>query len=81
MIQLHIISTLAAGEVVPNIGQIDKPTQKQLDKMVKAGDIAKWRGKWFPVAGSPYGIGPDKTCYGSLEAALYFGEFKGSVAA
>lgn len=52
------------GEVIVNIGQIDKPTARALDKLVRAGELLKWRGKWYPVAGASFGIGPDKTCWG-----------------
>lgn len=76
MIQLHIISALAQGEVVAAIGQINDPTRKQLEKMVRHGDIAKWRGKWFPVAGAPFGIGQDKTCYGPVGSQDRWAGFK-----
>jgi hypothetical protein len=52
------------GEVIVNIGQIAPDTEKQLNKLVRAGTLTKWRGKWFPVAGAPFGLGPDKTCWG-----------------
>jgi hypothetical protein len=55
---------LAETRVVVNIGQIDKPTKSALEREVRAGRLAKWRGYWFPVAGADYGIGPLKTCYG-----------------
>lgn len=54
----------AKREVIANIGQITATEKRLLDKAVKRGEIAKWRGKWHPVAGAPFGIGPDKTCYG-----------------
>ncbi len=63
-----IETKLNAGEVIPQIGQVSDEHVRALDKMVKAGQIAKWRGKWFPVAGAGFGIGPDKTCYGTHEA-------------
>lgn len=56
----------ARVEVVANIGQVDQKAIRSLEKAAKAGEIAKWRGKWFPVAGAPFGIGPDKTCYGPI---------------
>lgn len=52
------------GEVIVNIGQIDKLTARALDKLVRAGELLKWRGKWYPVAGAAWGLGPDKTCWG-----------------
>ena len=59
-----IVPAALAGDVIVNIGQIDKPTARQLDRLVRAGTLIKWRGKWFPVAGAPWGLGPDKTCWG-----------------
>lgn len=58
-----IIPALLAGEVIVNIGQIAPETAKQLAKMVRAGTVLKWRGKWYPVAGAAWGLGPDKTCW------------------
>lgn len=52
------------GTVIVNIGQIAPETEKQLNKLVRAGVLIKWRGKWYPVAGASYGLGPDKTCWG-----------------
>lgn len=60
----RIIDEALSGEVVVNIGQVDKPTARALDKMVRAGTLRKWRGKWFPVSGASWGLGPDKTCWG-----------------
>lgn len=59
------------GDVIVNIGQIDKVTARALDKLVRKGELLKWRGKWYPVAGAPWGLGPDKTCWG---LASKFGE-------
>lgn len=59
-----IIDAAMAGEVICSIGQIDEPTKRALDKLVKAGTLIKWKGKWFPVAGASYGIGPLKQCWG-----------------
>lgn len=59
-----IIDKALDGEVVVNIGQVDKPTTRALDKMVRTGTLLKWRGYWFPVAGADFGIGPLKTCWG-----------------
>lgn len=58
------IPAALAGEVIVNIGQIAPETEKNLNKLVRAGTLLKWRGKWYPVAGASFGIGPDKTCYG-----------------
>lgn len=50
--------------VIPNIGQIPHRERLALERAVRAGTVAKWRGFWFPVAGSQMGVGPLKTCYG-----------------
>lgn len=59
-----IIPRALAGEVICNIGQIAPDTEKQLNKLARAGTLVKWRGYWFPVAGASFGIGPLKTCWG-----------------
>lgn len=59
-----IVPAALGGEVIVQISQIAPETVKQLDKLVRAGTLLKWRGKWFPVAGAAYGLGPDKTCWG-----------------
>jgi len=61
----QVYSAIEAGEVIANIGQISGADKRRLDKLAEDGQISKWRGKWFPVAGASYGIGPDKTCYGT----------------
>lgn len=59
-----IVPAVLTGEVIVNIGQIAPDTVKQLDKLVRAGTLLRWRGKWYPVAGASFGLGPDKTCWG-----------------
>lgn len=59
-----IINEALAGEVIVNIGQVDAETQRALDKLVRAGTLAKWRGHWYPTAGANFGIGPLKSCWG-----------------
>ena len=59
-----IVPAALAGEVIVNIGQIAPDTEKQLNKLVRDGTLLKWRGKWYPVAGASFGLGPDKTCWG-----------------
>jgi hypothetical protein len=54
----------ASTKVIPMIGQVSDLQRRALDKAVRAGIIAKWRGYWFPIAGASWGIGPLKTCYG-----------------
>lgn len=59
-----IVPAALEGEVIVQISQIAPDTVKHLDKLVRSGTLVKWRGKWFPVAGASYGLGPDKTCWG-----------------
>lgn len=59
-----IIPAALAGKVIVNIGQIAPETARKLDKLTRSGELTKWRGKWYPVAGASFGIGPDKTCWG-----------------
>jgi len=62
--QDRIIPAALDGEVICNIGQIAPETELKLNKLVRIGGLAKWRGYWFPTAGAPWGIGPLKTCWG-----------------
>ena len=66
MAQKHIIDGALAGHVVCNIGQINEDTQAVLNGLVRAGKLVKWRGRWFPAAGAPWGMGPLKTCYSTV---------------
>lgn len=59
-----IVPAALDGEVIVNIGQIAKETERELNKLWRAGTLLKWRGKWAPVAGASWGMGPDKTCWG-----------------
>lgn len=68
--------TEATSRVIANIGQIDKPDQRLLDRAVKLGTISKWRGRWFPEAGAPYGLGPLKTCYGPNDVCAYYAAWR-----
>lgn len=63
-VKQFIIDALLGGEVVCNIGQINPATQRVIDKMIRRGEVVKWRGYWYPVAGASFGIGPLKSCYG-----------------
>lgn len=60
----ELIDEALAGRIICNIGQVGPQAARQLDKLVKAGKLAKWRGYWYPSAGSNFGIGPLKTCWG-----------------
>ena len=59
-----IIDKALSGDVVCDIGQIDDATQRELNKLVRAKTITKWRGRWYPVPGASWGLGPMKNCYG-----------------
>ena len=67
MAVIGLLEQALSGTVVCNIGQIDKPTEAALNKLVSTGRLAKWRGYWHPIAGAPWGIGPAKTCWGLPE--------------
>ncbi len=71
-----LADVLAGNDVVPDIGQVKGAWKRALEREVRAGRLAKWRGKWFPTAGAPWGIGLDKTCYGTPELRDYFVEAK-----
>ena len=76
MRELRELVIEARRSVIPDIGQIDHQSKLALNRMVRAGEIAKWRGRWFPEAGARWGIGPLKTCYGPPEIRDYFAGFK-----
>lgn len=67
-----LADVLSGRDVVPDIGQVRGVWKRQLEKEVKAGRLAKWKGKWYPVAGATFGLGPDKTCYGVPELRDHF---------
>lgn len=70
-----LADVLAGRDVIPNIGQVKGVWKRQLEKEVKAGRLAKWKGKWYPVAGASWGLGPDKTCYGTPALKEHFSAF------
>lgn len=63
-----LADVLNGREVIVDIGQVKGVWKRALNKELRAGRIVKWRGCWFPIAGSNFGIGPLKTCYGTAEA-------------
>lgn len=67
-----LADVLAGEDVVADIGQVKGAWKAALEKEVRAGRLAKWKGCWFPTAGAPGGIGPLKTCYGTPELAAHF---------
>ncbi len=60
----ELIDEALAGKVICNIGQVSAEAARKLDAMVKRGELAKWRGYWYPNAGANFGIGPLKSCWG-----------------
>lgn len=70
-----VLAEVLAGErVVPNIGQVRGLWKQMLEREVRAGRLAKWKGKWHPVAGAPWGMGSDKDCYGTPELRDLFAQ-------
>lgn len=59
-----LIEKAHRGEVIVDIGHISLANARFLNREVRAGRLAKWRGYWFPHPGAPWGIGPLKTCWG-----------------
>lgn len=60
----EIVAEALAGTIICNTGQVSPAAARQLDKLVQAGKLAKWRGYWYPTAGANFGIGPLKSCWG-----------------
>jgi len=69
-----LADVLSGEDVVADIGQVKGAWKRALEHEVSAGRLVKWKGAWFPVAGSSFGLAPFKTCYGTPEAkaAVYF---------
>jgi hypothetical protein len=57
---------------IADIGQIDDAGKRALARAVRAGTLAKWRGRWYPETGASYGLGPLKSCYGRPEMGEYY---------
>lgn len=72
-----LADVLSGADVVADIGQVNGLWKTMLEREVRAGRLAKWRGKWHPVAGAPFGIGPDKTCYGTPALRDHFAAMRG----
>ena len=64
----QILALALAGQIICDTGQLEAADTKALLRAVRAGELVKWRGHWFPVSGADFGIGPLKTCYGTPEA-------------
>lgn len=71
-----LADVLAGRRVVANIGQVKGAWKRQLQHEVRAGRLVTWKGKWYPLAGAPTGIGPLKTCYGTPEVRDGFAEMR-----
>jgi hypothetical protein len=69
---------VASVRVIADTGYLTKSDRAALDRDVRLGKIAKWRGRWFPNPGAPWGIGPLKTCYGPHEAKECFDAVAGA---
>lgn len=63
-----LADVLAGRDVEVDIGQVKGAWRKALQREVRAGRLVTWRGRWFPIAGARFGIGPLKTCYGTVTA-------------
>lgn len=46
MILDTILGSLNTGDVVYDIGQIDKETKRALDKMVRGGEVVRTKALW-----------------------------------
>ena len=73
-----LADVLAGRDVVADIGQVKGAWRRQLEKEIRAGRLTKWKGHWYPNAGSPWGMGPLKTCYGIPEIAEHFAALRAS---
>jgi hypothetical protein len=62
-----LLDEALAGKVTVDIGQVGPNLRRVLDQAVRAGKLVKWRGRWYPYAGSAYGMGPLKTCWSTPE--------------
>lgn len=60
------------GAIV-NIGQVGPTLKKALEKAVREGRLAKYRGHWDSMRAA-FGIGPLKTIYALPEFAAYVAE-------
>lgn len=66
------VNSALDGNVLVDIGHVTEVERRFLKRAVRAGKLVSWRGKWFPVAGAPWGIGPDKTCWSTPEVAAHW---------
>ena len=57
------LARLHRGEIIVDIGQLTPDDRRELARMVRKGLARKWRGRWFPDPGAPWGMGPLKSCY------------------
>ena len=64
-----LLADLLSGDrVLPYVGQVNGALKTALAREVKAGRLVTWKGYWHPVAGASRGIGPLKTCFGTVSA-------------
>ena len=64
------IEIALSGELVVDIGQIDKATARELNRLVKAGKLARCRGFWSSML-----VGPLKTIWAAPHALWAAGQF------
>jgi len=64
------IEAALSGELVVNIGQLDKQTVAALNKLVREGKLARCRGYWCSLL-----IGPLKTIWAAPHALWAIGQF------
>lgn len=65
---------------VPNIGQITPTVQRHLERRVRRGELAKYRGYWTTLTPA-YGFGPLKTIYAVPAFAAHVAEMAAGIAA
>lgn len=61
---------VAKRRVVVSVGQLTPADCRKLDRAVRAGDLTKWRGCWFPVGGAPEASQPSMRMWARLRAAF-----------
>lgn len=75
----NVLADLLAGhDVFADTGQVKGAWKAALRKEIKAGRLVTWKGHWFPHPGSPFGMGPLKTCYGIPEIRDAYAQMRGS---
>ena len=68
----EVLTDALNGRVICNIGQLSHETKLALEREIRAGRLAKWRGYWYPAPGMLWGLGPPKMCYGLPRIKEYY---------